>query len=56
MKELTKRLKEYRYPALILALGLILMLLPGREKTGKPALSYSADMPRWKSPSAAVRR
>ena len=43
MKELIGRLKEYRYPALILALGLILMLLPGRERrqeTAAPAAEF----------------
>ena len=33
LKEIWKRLERFKYPLLILVLGIILMLLPGEKKT-----------------------
>ena len=43
-KQWTEKLKQYRYPLLILLLGLFLLLLPGKkEPVNQPAQSYEAS-------------
>ena len=43
-KQWPEKLKQYRYPLLILLLGLFLLLLPGKkEPVNQPAQSYEAS-------------
>lgn len=46
-KKLWSSLGRFRYPALIVLLGVVLMLLPGREKTEQPAETGEPDAQAW---------
>ena len=37
VKRQVQRLERFKYPLLILALGLVLLAIPGKEETGQPA-------------------
>ena len=43
LKQLTERMAKFRLPALILCLGVVLMLLPGKSRTETPAEAEPAQ-------------